>query len=149
MKKVYYKPMMVVEDFTMNDSIANNAKCTFDVNNFFSSQMYHLNENCKKYTDKYQYQNADSSLEARYWHTLNNANAGMDWNNSDNDSNYSTQMGASESCFTPDYMKGSSLGEFCQRDASQEAFANYANINGYPKMDPCEKGSGVNPLQNS
>lgn len=142
MKKNYVEPVMIVEDFSMNETIASNSKCIFDVNNMFTGEMTLASAPCKAASDK---ASKDMNL-GRMYEIIGKAYDGdLDLDNVDKDNDFLS--GPDGKCFTDSY-SGSGV---CVIDGGDMKFLTYDHKPSWEPnpVDACKPDDGVNPLQNS
>ena len=144
MKKKYVEPVMIVEDFSMNETIAANSKCLFDVNQMFTGEMTAASAPCKEASDKA----ANDIALGRAYEIIGKAYDGdLDLDNKDHDNDMLT--GLDEKCFTEGY-KTSGAG-VCVIDGGNMTFLSYKHAPEWESnpLDACKPSEGTNPLQNS
>ena len=146
MKKKYVEPVMVVDDFSMNEMV---AKCELNVNATFTSQISQVDPNC----GKSQQDLIDSGRSTTAYATISDFGEGFgDFDNEDKDNDWLSNYAAAvepdsgRHCFLPKYQaKG-----FCTFDASKYTFMDYAQSNpGQPQIPACAPDTGSSLLQNS
>ena len=152
MKKKYVEPVMIVDDFTVSETI---AKCQFTYETTFSAQMKHSgNQSCHNGTeDRFFDDPADTQvgppwdrkdLEYYHWNLINQAFEGnVDVNGDGN---------LEGRCFTSAFAQKYGTGVCQDLSAENMTFTKNAYDSTGILVAACTKGEGsegVNPLQNS